>query len=59
MESLKSAEQCRERANALIREAVPEEDPGRRQALLAMADHWSELMRLRASRDMAVAARGN
>ncbi|MGV8930190.1 MAG: hypothetical protein ACOH1E_10580 [Brevundimonas sp.] len=27
--------------------AVPEPDDERRQALMVMADHWSELLRLR------------
>jgi len=31
----------------LIRQAIPEADPDRRQALLVMADHWGELLRLR------------
>ncbi|WP_183255646.1 hypothetical protein [Brevundimonas basaltis] len=31
----------------LVRSAVPEPDDQRRQALLVMADHWSELLRLR------------
>lgn len=38
---------CRQRLSELIREAVPESDADRRQALLVMADHWSELLRLR------------
>lgn len=42
-----SALVCRQRLSDLIRQAVPETDPDRRQALLVMADHWSELLRLR------------
>ena len=30
-----------------MRQAVPEPDDARRQALLVMADHWSELLRVR------------
>ncbi|MGV9005106.1 MAG: hypothetical protein ACOH1H_00050 [Brevundimonas sp.] len=42
-----SAPVCRQRLSDLIRQAVPETDPDRRQALLVMADHWGELLRLR------------
>lgn len=42
-----SAHVCRQRVSDLIRQAIPEADPDRRQALLVMADHWGELLRLR------------
>jgi len=42
-----SAEECRRRISELIAAALPEHDPDRRKALLIMADHWSELLRLR------------
>lgn len=42
-----SAEECRQRMSELIEHAIPEQDPERRQALLVMADHWGELLRLR------------
>tara|TARA_R110000787_G_scaffold265068_1_gene371017 strand:+ start:1061 stop:1249 length:189 start_codon:yes stop_codon:yes gene_type:complete len=42
-----SAHVCRQRLSDLIQQAVPETDPDRRQALLVMADHWGELLRLR------------
>jgi hypothetical protein len=42
-----SALVCRQRLSDLIRQAVPETDADRRQALLVMADHWGELLRLR------------
>jgi hypothetical protein len=42
---------CRQRLSDLIRQAVPETDADRRQALLVMADHWSELLRLRTRQD--------
>ena len=42
-----SAHACRQKLSDLIRQAVPEIDADRRQALLVMADHWSELLRLR------------
>ncbi|WP_339915171.1 hypothetical protein [uncultured Brevundimonas sp.] len=43
-----STQVCRQRLSELIQQAVPESDADRRQALLVMADHWSELLRLRA-----------
>lgn len=42
-----SAHACRQKLSDLIRQAVPETDADRRQALLVMADHWGELLRLR------------
>ncbi len=42
-----SAQLCRQRISELVQLAVPEPDDQRRQALLVMADHWSELLRLR------------
>lgn len=43
----RSAEQIRREISGLVREAVPEQDPVRRQALLVMADHWSDILRRR------------
>lgn len=43
----KSVEDIRSELSGLIRDAVPEEDPARRQALLVLADHWSDIMRRR------------
>ncbi|WP_339870492.1 hypothetical protein [uncultured Brevundimonas sp.] len=42
-----SAQDCRRKLSDLIQQAVPEPDPERRQALMVMADHWGELLRLR------------
>lgn len=42
-----SPQECRERLSELVQEAIPEEDPDRRTALLVMADHWAELLRSR------------
>lgn len=44
----KSADDIREELSALIGDAVPEDDPERRQALLVLADHWSDILRRRA-----------
>ena len=50
MKPLKSIQDMRAEVAALITEAVPETDDMRRRALLAMADHWRELIdRRRAS----------
>ena len=46
-----SAQLCRQRISELVRLAVPEPDDERRQALMVMADHWSELLRLRTRAD--------
>ncbi|MBA4805455.1 MAG: hypothetical protein H2038_12470 [Brevundimonas sp.] len=43
----KSVDDIRSELSGLIRDAVPEEDPARRQALLVLADHWSDIMRRR------------
>ena len=43
----KSADDIRRELSGLIRDAVPENDPARRQALLVLADHWSDIMRRR------------
>jgi len=41
----KSADDIRRELSGLIRDAVPEDDPARRQALLVLADHWSDILR--------------
>ena len=43
----KSADDIRRELSGLIRDAVPETDPARRQALLVLADHWSDILRRR------------
>ncbi|MBF0665258.1 MAG: hypothetical protein IR159_06900 [Brevundimonas sp.] len=43
----KSVEDIRRELSGLIRDAVPEPDPARRQALLVLADHWSDILRRR------------
>lgn len=43
----KSIDEIRRELSGLIQEAVPEQDPARRQALLVLADHWSDIMRRR------------
>ena len=43
----KSVDDIRRELSGLIRDAVPENDPSRRQALLVLADHWSDIMRRR------------
>ncbi len=43
----KSIDQIRAELSDLILQAVPEEDPVRRKALLVMADHWAEILRRR------------
>lgn len=45
----KSVHAIRRELSDLIREAVPENDPARRQALLVLADHWSDIMRRRSA----------
>jgi len=42
-----SAQDCRRKLSDLIRQAIPETDADRRQALMVMADHWGELLRVR------------
>ena len=42
-----SIQDCRRKLSDLIRQAIPEPDPDRRLALMVMADHWGELLRLR------------
>ncbi|SFS87010.1 hypothetical protein [Brevundimonas viscosa] len=44
----KSVDDIREELSALIGDAVPEDDPERRQALLVLADHWADILRRRA-----------
>lgn len=44
----KSFDEIRRELSDLIGDAVPEEDPERRQALLVLADHWSAILRRRA-----------
>jgi hypothetical protein len=46
----KSAAECRRRVAEIVADAVVERDAERRQALLVMADHWGELLRLRRAR---------
>jgi len=47
----KSVDDIRRELSGLIRDAVPEQDPARRQALLVLADHWSDILRRRQSGD--------
>ena len=47
----KSIDEIRRELAGLIQEAVPEQDPARRQALLVLADHWSDIMRRRQTLD--------
>ena len=49
----KSADDIRRELSGLIRDAVPEDDPARRQALLVLADHWSDILRRRRAEDEA------
>ena len=43
----KSADDLRRELSGLIRDAVPENAPARRQAQLVHAEHWSDIMRRR------------
>jgi hypothetical protein len=43
----KTIDEIRAELSGLILEAVPEQDPVRRTALLVMADHWSDVLRKR------------
>ena len=43
----KSDDDIRRELSGLIEDAVPEDDPARRQALLTLADHWSDILRRR------------
>ncbi len=43
----KSVDDIRRELSALIGDAVPEDDAERRQALLVLADHWSDILRRR------------
>lgn len=47
MTPLKSPTQVRAELSALIAEAVVETDDARRQGLLVLADHWSDILRRR------------
>ncbi len=47
----KTADDIRRELSGLIRDAVPEPDPARRQALLVLADHWSDILRRRRDGD--------
>lgn len=47
MTPLKSPTQVRAELSALIAEAVVEADDARRQGLLVLADHWSDILRRR------------
>ncbi|HZW15639.1 MAG TPA: hypothetical protein VFF66_05235 [Brevundimonas sp.] len=51
----KSVDDIRRELSGLIRDAVPEDDPARRQALLVLADHWSDIMRRRQDNDPGAA----
>ncbi len=55
----KSFEEIRRELSDLIGDAVPEEDPERRQALLVLADHWSDILRRRAGDRPGDGARGH
>ena len=48
MPVLHTARECRQKGRDLIAEAVREPDLGRREGLLELADHWSEVARRRA-----------
>ena len=43
----KTIDEIREELASIILEAVPEDDPMRRKALLTLADHWSDILRRR------------
>lgn len=43
----KTIEEIRRELSELILEAVPEEDPVRRTALLTLADNWASILRRR------------
>ncbi|RZJ41273.1 MAG: hypothetical protein EON86_10765 [Brevundimonas sp.] len=47
MSPLKSQTQVRAELSELIAEAVVETDDARRQGLLVLADHWSDILRRR------------
>lgn len=47
MSPLHTAEQCRQKMNELIAEAVREPDDARREGLLGLADQWMEAARRR------------
>jgi hypothetical protein len=53
MTERRTADECRDEMRSLIHEAVEEKDLARRVAMLTLADHWSELVRLRRARDGA------
>lgn len=43
----KTIDETRRELSDLILEAVPEQDPARRTALLTLADHWADILRRR------------
>lgn len=47
MTPLKTRSEVRAELSGLIAEAVGEDDLSRRQGLLALADHWSDILRRR------------
>lgn len=51
MPPLKSSSQVRAELSELIAEAVVETDDVRRQGLLVLADHWSDILRRRKDAD--------
>jgi len=51
----KSVDDIRRELSGLIRDAVSENEPARRQALLVLADHWSDIMRRREGDDPGAA----
>ncbi|MBJ7485004.1 hypothetical protein [Brevundimonas sp.] len=48
---MKTVKECRAAISDLISEAVPEDDAGRREGLLTLADGWIELIERRGAAD--------
>ena len=48
---MKTVKECREAISDLITEAVPENDAGRREGLLTLADGWIDIVERREAVD--------